>query len=221
MQEDLFKDMMERWGVKPTKGKKRRDVETSQPQPKTVEKPQPKETPAEPDPDEAMFQRAMGNLGVRDIEEGKMGTVTKADPLPTETPLPREDRELFLEALDQLDKVPLKDVVPSEASRRAHRVNMRNKRQLAFDAILDLHGERADEATHKLASFVAAHYAAGVDTVMVITGKGKHSSGGVSVLKPLVEKWILSHGKRFVASYGEAPRAYGGRGAFVLYLRKT
>jgi len=55
----------------------------------------------------------------------------------------------------------------------------------------------------------------------VITGKGRHSPRGDSPVRRAVENWIVHKGRRFIRSYAEAPRAYGGRGAFVLYLERT
>lgn len=219
MEEDLFKKMMDRWGVKPSgKDKSYTPPPAAASQPKQASKPVEPE-PLEPeqplDPDEAMFLRAMGHLGLR---EG--GTTYDAPELIEGSPLPDDDQALFLNAIDNMEGPAIKG--ESEEDRRAalRRIKMRKQAELKVGAVLDLHGKTVDEALKALAQFVAANFAKGVDTAMVITGKGRHSHGGASRLKPAVERWILQKGKRFIVRYGEAPRAYGGRGAFVLYMRK-
>ncbi len=55
--------------------------------------------------------------------------------------------------------------------------------------------------------------------MIVVTGKGLRSERGVPVLKQTVERWLRRSGKHQVRAFSEAPRALGGSGAFLLYLR--
>lgn len=93
------------------------------------------------------------------------------------------------------------------------------KRTDGTDDVLDLHGLTRQEALHKLATYVSRCFVNNIRTILVITGKGLRSKDGESVLRPSVEEWILRNGKRFIESYAEAPRAYGGKGAFIIFLR--
>ncbi len=219
MEEDLFRKMMARWGVRP--GKARVDEpEPEEPSPARPASAQPaaKAAVAKPLPEseDDAFARAMDTIGVRRLAQGRdPETVREYVPIPSATP--EDDRRLFLEALEELESVQPKDLEEQD-KQRARRARSLQERQIG--ATLDLHGYTQDEAIRLLAGFVAAQFAASAPVVMVITGKGLHSRGGAPVLKPAVEKWIMERGKRFITRYGEAPRAFGGRGAFVLYLRE-
>jgi len=130
-----------------------------------------------------------------------------------------EERDLFLSALDGV--VPNKDATETKEETRFRKLKAVREKSLSLEDCLDLHGMTGDEAESALASFVARAFAHSFKTVVVITGKGIRSKSGKSVLRPRVEKWILQKGKRFIQSYAEAPRAYGGAGAFILYLKKS
>ena len=169
------------------------------------------------------FAELMQRLGVRPLDEEKGHTPDRTidqRSLPQEPAVEREDpdRDLFLSSMSRLDVVPDKDQLLDSRSEDAP-VRQKRKTGNKPDDCLDLHGKTVDEALRLLPVFIAESFARGTRYVIVITGKGKHSRGGVSVLKPAVERWILQKGRRFVASYAEAPRAYGGRGAFILNLK--
>ncbi len=220
MEEDLFREMMTRWGVRPGKSRAY-ESEPDEPAPEAVpSRPAPKQVAApkqERENEESAFERAMKTIGVRRLDQGR-DPETRREYIPTPSSTPEDDRRMFLEALEELEGIQPKDQ-PDDAARTGLR-RLRSAKTQQVGATLDLHGYTVDEALRLLAGFVASQFAASAPVVMVITGKGLHSRGGASVLKPAVEKWILERGKRFIASYGEASRAFGGRGAFVIYLRE-
>ena len=165
--------------------------------------------------DEEYFKKLMAELGTRPLDEEAQET-----PVKRATPeWEHDERAEFLAAIETLEQVPHKDELPQPTSGGLRKLKSA-KKQSQWEECLDLHGKTAEEAINLLASFVAGSYARNLKAVVVITGKGKHSRGGVPVVKPRVENWILQKGKRYIASYAEAPRAYGGRGAFLLYLKK-
>lgn len=132
------------------------------------------------------------------------------------------DRDLFLEALERLEVVPDKDLSPEgkAGGRRVQRRPPDKRLTEAPAAILDLHGKRAEEAFEALDRFVQQSRLEGERTALVITGKGLRSPGGVAVLKETLERWVRNEGAGNLDAYSEAPRALGGRGAYVLYLRR-
>jgi DNA-nicking Smr family endonuclease len=102
-----------------------------------------------------------------------------------------------------------------------------------IDASIDLHGLRQAEAHARLRAFLASACAAGLKTVLVITGKGAEAErpapllsamgeGQRGVLRRNVPHWLaqpeLSH---IVLSYGAAATRHGGAGAFYVRLRKS
>ncbi|MCB1044387.1 MAG: Smr/MutS family protein [Acidobacteria bacterium] len=126
------------------------------------------------------------------------------------------DEALFLEAMASLSTE-----APKSEQEPTTRVKLAKKRAFEINEILDLHGKTKDEAIHALTRFVIDAFANGVPSVIVVTGKGKHAASGQATLKPVVERWITQKGARFIKAYAEAPRAMGGAGAFVIYLRSN
>ncbi len=177
------------------------------------------------DPQEAEFRRVMRELGVKFSDGAENGDETRPhiseashSPLPETDSLNDQNRDLFLAALE--GSIPDKDVRSLEERKEGFRkLRSLKGKCLELEESLDLHGRKVDEALAMLASFVTHAFTHNLKSVVIITGKGKHSQDGVSILRPKVEQWILQKGKRFIRSYAEAPRAYGGRGAFILNLK--
>ncbi|MDY7094414.1 MAG: Smr/MutS family protein [Acidobacteriota bacterium] len=139
--------------------------------------------------------------------------------LPGEKP-EDEERELFLREMERLGTAPDKDRVQrKKAPPKPRKVKIPRGLQLTTDDRLDLHGLTVEQARHALQRFMVQARRHQMSTVVVVTGKGRRSPGGVSVLKRELERWLASEGAEFVRAYGEAPRSLGGAGAFVLHLR--
>ena len=176
--------------------------------------------------DKHLFFEAMQELGVDRLNEPKRMAPVQAEDMPFALDEPQEvsddERQQFLDAVMDLNAVPQKDKTRANTGRREGLRKLRSakSKQDKPDEVLDLHGMRAQEAQEALMPFVLAGYRRGLKSAIIITGKGLHSAGGVSVLKPMVERWILGAGKRFIRAYAEAPRAYGGRGAYIVYFRE-
>jgi DNA-nicking Smr family endonuclease len=139
--------------------------------------------------------------------------------LPGERP-EEEERELFLREMEQLGAAPDKDRARlAKQLPKPRKVKIPRGLQLTTDDRLDLHGLTTEQARHALQRFIAQARRHQMSTVVVVTGKGRRSPGGVSVLKQELERWLAAEGADFVRAYGEAPRSLGGAGAFVLHLR--
>ena len=124
----------------------------------------------------------------------------------------------FEEAMRTLQEVPDKDRPVSEATSDTgtSRVTLPARQRIAIAATLDLHGCTEAEAVRALRRFVRHCVEDGLSPVLIVTGKGVHSQGGVSVLKPAVEGELSV--SRSVRAFGDAPRPHGGRGALVVWL---
>jgi DNA-nicking Smr family endonuclease len=100
--------------------------------------------------------------------------------------------------------------------------------------VLDLHGMRQDEAHRGLLNFIHRKVHEGAVVVMIITGKGGFSSGGLvtgergvpttdgrGVLKRLVPHWLSDPGqRRYVLGFEDAAQHHGGTGALYVRLRR-
>ncbi len=190
--------------------------------------------------DDREFERMMAAIGVRpideeavqrldDLDEAELATAftfaqesfTRVAPAARES-VSDEDKSLFLNAMRNMgDRVPNKDQARPTRDQEIRRIKQRKNATVETGQVLDLHGMRLLPALERLQRFIIKAFTHGDQVVMVITGKGHHSKDGVGVLRREVEQWILQHGRRFVRAYSEAPRAYGGRGAYLIYLREA
>ncbi|MEM7349638.1 MAG: Smr/MutS family protein [Acidobacteriota bacterium] len=174
--------------------------------------------------DDEVFERSMASMGVEPLdEEGGRRLRRRRDDLA------ESDQQLFESALRDLGdrrrgERRRTDRSGSDRRQRARRqsvprVKVRGK-NLRIDEQLDLHRLRTAEALTQLDRFVVDTAGAGRRTVLVITGKGHHSPGGRGIIKQRVEEWIQGRGRAFLRAFGDAPRTFGGRGAYVLFLKR-
>jgi DNA-nicking Smr family endonuclease len=82
---------------------------------------------------------------------------------------------------------------------------------------LDLHGWTGSEAIHELENFLRRSKRKGLHKVMVVHGKGLHSPGGNSVLRPLVKQYLEK--SPLVRDYGRSKSHSGGGGATWILIR--
>lgn len=89
------------------------------------------------------------------------------------------------------------------------------------EAHLDMHGMTAGQALDALIRFIKSAYQRGLRTVIIVTGRGKNSPGGVGVLRPLLQQWLCREPfKRVVLAFCTAKPGDGGLGAVYVLLRK-
>jgi DNA-nicking Smr family endonuclease len=125
----------------------------------------------------------------------------------------------FLEAVRQLDE-PCKDELPvsAESPRPCpRRMKQLERGDLVPAGELDLHGLTRDEAVARTRTFLGHAASQGWPVVLVVTGKGLHSSEG-PVLRQAVER-LLNDARDLVLEWGEAPRRFGGSGALAVFPR--
>jgi DNA-nicking Smr family endonuclease len=173
--------------------------------------------------EEELFQRVMAEMGVGGKRGSGRDRSPRAEPRRRRREPPEQeldDRELFLDSVRNLEMVPPKDDVDdSPQPSKQLKKRLPKKKRIDCADVLDLHGLTRNEALTRLADFVTKAFLGNLKSVMVITGKGKHSRAGAPVIKPAVEQWVRTKGRRFITAYAEAPRAYGGRGALLLELK--
>ena len=158
-----------------------------------------------------------------------------------------DDRELFLAEVSDTSTLADRGRVPAQrtASRprlraqaeplavetqgnkitaRATGVNRATLRDLASgvrapEATLDLHRFTARDAERKLREFLAAGSAAGHHCVLVVSGRGNHSSSE-PVLRQAIVDWIAGPMSRYALALTTATPRHGGDGAFYVLLRR-
>lgn len=93
--------------------------------------------------------------------------------------------------------------------------------RLRIKGRLDLHGLSQAHAHAALRRFVSAAWQLGLRSILVITGKGNRTDGGVGVLRSAVPLWLNEPDLRpKVLSFTYARPRDGGEGALYLLIRR-
>ena len=129
----------------------------------------------------------------------------------------------FLEEIGRL-KLDTKftDSVPDEGELQplaGNRLRQVKRGVVSVSHQLDLHGLTREEALDALPRFLLSAQKKGQKAVLVITGKGNHSSEE-PVLHQAVASWLRDAGRKCVLEFAPAPREMGGSGAYVVFLRQ-
>ena len=105
-----------------------------------------------------------------------------------------------------------------------------NKVNLNKFVSIDLHGYTLSEANENIKKIIIDSYNAGVNKILVVTGKGLHSqnekdpyvSKDLSILKYSVPDFIEKNIElnKLIRDMKEANLEDGGSGAFYIYLKK-
>lgn len=91
----------------------------------------------------------------------------------------------------------------------------------AYRSHIDLHGLQRDEAHLAVNRFVAASRRDAERCVLIITGRGKKSPGGMPVLRTSLPRWLSRAPNRpHVLAFCTAQSVDGGSGAFYVLLRR-
>jgi len=122
--------------------------------------------------------------------------------------------ELWLRRYGTIDK----DKIAEEQNERSKYYDRNYLLNMAPEARLDLHGLHQDEAQQSLDRFITDCKARGLRKVLIIHGKGIHTSGSDPVLGELVRRFI-EHDKRCGASGHPKTKAEGSSGATWILLK--
>lgn len=91
----------------------------------------------------------------------------------------------------------------------------------AYRRHIDLHGLQRDEAHLAVNRFVASARRDAERCVLIITGRGKKSPGGMPVLRTSLPRWLSRAPNRpHVLAFCTAQSVDGGSGAFYVLLRR-
>lgn len=180
---------------------------------------------ARPSNEGTSFAEEMDFLGVKPLpgktiqESALNGHKRKQPPTLTKVLKTEPDKEVFLKALGSMDTIFFDEWSEEESLKRAvpRRMKQVERGQLKPEAALDLHGLTVEEAYAKVGFFLQDALYQGLRILLIITGKGLHSSDE-PVLRNAVEKLLQAQGN-LVLEWGLAPQRYGGSGALVVFLR--
>ncbi len=122
--------------------------------------------------------------------------------------------ELWLRRYGTIDK----DKLAEEQEERSKLYDRNYLINMKPEARLDLHGLHQDEAQESLNRFISDCKARGLHKVIIIHGKGIHTSGSDPVLGELVRRFI-EQDKRCGASGHPKTKAEGGSGATWVLIK--
>jgi len=128
-----------------------------------------------------------------------------------------KDKKDWEDFLSNNEKLPNKDLKT-------------NKKRIFKTKHIDLHGFTLEEANNKIEKFIEESYENGVTKIIVVTGKGLHSSNekdpyvskDLSILKYSVPEFIENHIElmKKIIEIKDAKVEDGGSGAFYIFLKK-
>ncbi len=121
--------------------------------------------------------------------------------------------EMWLRRYGTIDK----DKMLEETDERLKQTDRNYLRNMRIEARIDLHGLRQDEAEMRLNSFISDCQRRGIRKILIVHGKGIHTTGSDPVLGELVRKFI-EHDKRLGMS-GHPDRNMGGNGATWVVIK--
>ena len=110
-----------------------------------------------------------------------------------------------------------KDKVADEAEENQHLQSREYLREMKPEARIDLHGLTRDEAWDKLQTFVSDCARRGLKKILIIHGKGNHSSGTDPVLGSMVRTFIEQDAR--LGTSGHPDRVWGGNGATWVIIK--
>ena len=142
---------------------------------------------------------------------GKFGT---SHDLPKKKKEKRSSMEDFLDHYSPDSSVLSSKVEKKPYASSQSRTKMRKRKA---DFVLDLHGLNVEEAKIKLQNFIQMSYKTGAGKILIIHGKGNHTSGR-AVLKPLV-KSILTISP-YIGDIGTPEKRDGGSGGTWAVIRQ-
>ena len=106
------------------------------------------------------------------------------------------------------------------------RQNHNNHRKIKLSKVnpndkLDLHGTKYKDAKNELSSFLNKCVSKNYYCVIIVHGKGYGSEDGKSVLKELVEEYLIENKNEYrIQKYVEAPQNLGGSGAKIVFFKR-
>jgi DNA-nicking Smr family endonuclease len=83
---------------------------------------------------------------------------------------------------------------------------------------LDLHGCKFEDAVPAAVDFINASSSKGLRKIRIITGKGLHSPGGKSIIRPEIVNAVRNHPAVREADFNPKARD-GGSGAIIIILK--
>ncbi len=127
----------------------------------------------------------------------------------------KNDLDVFLRALEKLPQ-DIRSAKYAGAPKKG--APIRARARPVHDMIIDLHGVTRPEALSRVRR--ALEGARGTRRrILVITGRGNNSEGGICVLRKTIARFLETEGAAYILEFGYASPEFGGDGAFDIRTR--
>lgn len=132
----------------------------------------------------------------------------------------KNEKDIFLKAIDQLDSKKTIHKKSIETGIKKSTLNKKLKKtfDVSIDSTIDLHLRTKKETSFILKSFIEDSINKRDKFVLIIHGKGIHSTGS-GILKSFVKQILESKFNNVIDWYSIAPKKYGGDGAVIVKLK--
>ncbi|WP_243546031.1 Smr/MutS family protein [Pseudodesulfovibrio tunisiensis] len=204
-------------------GKDEKDIHTL-PYKKKPSRQEPETPQAPPDQDEEMFMAAM--RGVSTLKGAGRQIAPLATPEPTQASDPEAEGRNTLKRIVNGDvefEIEFTDEFMYGYVRGLDIKTFQRLKagSLSVEAHLDLHGLNSDQAQDSLLFFLRESYLQNHRCVLIVTGRGRNSPGGQSILKRETQIWLTKEPlRRVILAFCTAQPKHGGAGALYVLLRK-
>ena len=116
------------------------------------------------------------------------------------------------------EKAIQKRMASSESEHPEEYVSINQLRKMNVQDELDLHGVKFEDSVHEATTFIDNCFAKGLKKIRIITGKGLHSPGGKSIIRPEIVNAVRNHSAVRESDFN--PKAKdGGSGAMIIILK--
>lgn len=170
--------------------------------------------------DQILFRQAMRDVLPIAAQKRKVHQDEKPQPQPQHRR--RLQDQISAEKLHLSDYIS--DPIKAETTLSYQQYSLPKKRfkqlisgEIAYEATLDLHGFRGDEAKQEMIDFLSMAVNSGKRCVLIIHGKGNYG-GEPPKIKNLVNVWLPQH-QQVIAFHSAIPR-HGGTGALYVLLKR-
>ena len=208
-------------GLKQLKNKMANQAIAEQTRPAPVVK---KAPPPREEDDSSVFLRAMAGTQRLEAKIKRVAPTPRvAKPPPTDDALALAELEELVGGNKAIEVFESEEMHAGVAPGVNHQLLERlQKGHFAYHQHLDLHGRSREAAHAAVIRFVAEARRAGERCVLIITGRGKSSPGGLSVLREALPRWLCrAPARAHVLAFCTARAVDGGPGAYYVLLRRS
>jgi Uncharacterized protein conserved in bacteria len=153
------------------------------------------------------------NAPTKEEKEAAKQGYTYEDMMAAENKRTANPMDVWLNRYGTVDK----DKVADEAAENQKLQSREYLKELKPEARIDLHGLTRDEAWQKLTTFVADCKRRELRKILIIHGKGNHTTGSDPVLGPMVRTFIEQ--SPLLGTSGHPDKSWGGNGATWVIIK--